>query len=191
MKRCMLPDWRGCLVLLGLWSLAQAGHACTVPPAEQMIGVDAQIQQAKDISVATVLKATALENGIVQYDFVVRKRLLAPQEQAFTLLGMPARASEQPSRSSDHSDDTFWAYGGGRLMNRADCRIYPRFELGENYLVFRKQATTRRSFEHIASGSGELLVTDEWLMYVEATLNGQTIPDAWRTRAEGGSSWRP
>lgn len=191
MKPSMLPGWRRGLVLLGMWSLAQACHACSVPPAKQLIGVDAQIAQATDISVATVVKTMPLENGIVEYGFVVRKRLLGPAEQAFTLLGMPARASEQPVRSHDHSDDTFWKYGGGRLMNRGDCRIHPRFEHGESYLVFRKQETTRRSFERIATVGGEPLATDQWLMYVEAKLNRRDIPQAWRVRAERGAAWGP
>lgn len=191
MKRFTRPGWRGCLALLGMWSLAQASHACYSPPPEQVIGVDEQIAQAKDVSVATVVKASALGNGIVQYDFIVRKRLLGPEEQAFTLLGMPARASERPSLSPDHSDDGFWKNGGGRLMNIGDCRIYPRFELGESYLVFHKQTTTRRTLEHIATVGGELLASDQWLMYVEAKLNRQDIPEAWRTRAQRGNSWGP
>ncbi|MGH8854235.1 MAG: hypothetical protein ACREWI_08150 [Telluria sp.] len=181
-------EWCVGLTLAVLALGPQSGHACSRPPSEQLIGVDEQIAQATDVSVATVVRASLLDGGRVQYDFVVLKRLHGPDQPEFSLVGMTRSSGEMPVGSNDHGDSTFWKYGGGRLMNSPDCRIHPRFMVGESYLIFNQQPTWR-SYERIAIVNGKPLANDQWLQYVEAKLNGKDVPPEWQERARQRYPW--
>lgn len=108
---------------------------------------------------------------MVQYDFVVIKRLRGPARDRFSIVSPAATADENPRHSDDHSDGAFWSRGGGRLANYMDCRIHPRFTVGESYLAFYGQPITRRSFERIAVVGGRP-AEDKWLSHVEQRLGG-------------------
>lgn len=157
-------------VAAALWS--GSGHACYTPPSHQLMGVNEQIAQATDVSLATVAGAALLENGKVRYDFVVRKRLIGPYRAHFSMAVRANPPPESRGLSEDHSDQAFWERGGGRLTNDSDCQIHPVFTVGDTYLVFYGPPLTRRSFEHIHMVGNQPFKDDKWMNYVERRLSG-------------------
>jgi hypothetical protein len=157
------------LLLCALSTIPGASWACRAPPAEQLVNPDVQIALANDIVLAKVISAAPrFQNGReVDYQFLVVKRLTGRDEQLFSLSG------RAPGRSRDttfdhHQDEAFWRRGGGRVMNDADCVIYPDFVVGKTYLVFRDRPVTWRSFEEIDTADGRSLDDDKWFAYVQA-----------------------
>ncbi|KFI08358.1 hypothetical protein [Massilia sp. BSC265] len=153
----------GLALLLGL-GLVPAGQACRTPPVQQTVGPDALIAGAQDVSVAKVVYVAELGDGLVRYDFEVQRRLLGPGRKEFSLSGRAVGRYQEREGSPDHSDETFWQHGGGRLTNEGDCVLRPAFRLGESYLMFMNQTATWRSFERIGAAD------DKWFAYVEEKL---------------------
>lgn len=169
--------------------VAQNCWACHSPPVQQRMHVDEQIMRASDVSVAQVMSATPLEGKLVEYRFVVLRRLAGQHENTFTVTGRAeaSRSSttgfystmltgpEKTGRGDDtsfnnHTDPAFWKRGGGRVMNGGDCRIYPNFVVGGTYLVFLNSPWSWRSFEKIELVNGAINEEDKWLAYVAAGL---------------------
>jgi len=156
------------------------------------MGVDEQIARASDVSVARVVNAVPLQDDFVEYHFVVLERLAGTGGNTFTVTGS-ARASRHDDDSAatpllqwaaikgasnetsfdNHTDPAFWKRGGGRVMNGADCAIYPDFVIGGTYLVFLDTPWTWRSFEKIGPLNGVTGKGDQWLAYVKAGLEKQ------------------
>lgn len=169
---------RSCVALL-LGALASPlGHACSVPPREQVVTPEELLAFATDVSVARVVRATPSPvpayggRQSVEYEFEVQQRILGPDEQGFILIGAKGETRRAAS-SSDHSDQAFWQRGGGRLHNDSDCVLRPNFVVGEHYLVFRGKPATWRSFEHIETVRGRPNPDDKWLSYVVEQLKGR------------------
>jgi hypothetical protein len=196
------------LTIIGLRSLvlllsalaSQNSWACYSYPRQQLMNVDEQIMLASDVSVAQVISATPLEGKLVEYRFVVLRRLAGQVENTFTVTGraeasrsnytgfyspmltLPETASNGDDTSFDnHANPTFWKRGGGRVMNGGDCLIYPNFVVGRAYLVFLNSPWTWRSFEKIELVDGAVNKEDKWLAYVTAGLET-------RKSSEGPSS---
>ncbi|MEF9926821.1 MAG: hypothetical protein RR775_17720 [Massilia sp.] len=154
---------------------SSASHACRLPPREQVVTPEELLALATDVTLAKVIRATPspIRNSggrpSVEYEFEVQERLLGPEEQRFVLIGASGKTRPNPS-SNDHSDKTFWERGGGRLYNDPDCVLRPNFAVGENYLVFRGQPATWRSFEHIETVRGKPDTDDKWLSYAKDKL---------------------
>jgi hypothetical protein len=150
---------------------AAASHACRVPPAQQLIGVDEQIAQAANVAVGQVIGATPMGEQ-VEYRFLVLEQLAGTPLKVFTVMGSPADRSGDDTTFHDHADFAFWARGGGRTMNGADCVIHPGFVVGGTYLVFADSTPTWRSFEKIAMADGIVNPDDKWLAHVRTRLGG-------------------
>jgi hypothetical protein len=200
-KACMLAGFR--LLIYSIDSLHAARHmsirslvlflylvsgatsttgawACRAPPAALLIGVDAQIAAAVDVSVAQVVDAVPLAFGDVEYRFIVRERLAGVDIAGFTVLGGAPTSDGKDTAAARHTDPSFWARGGGRVWNGPDCRMHPHFSVGALYLVFRDAPATWRSFERIETVNGGIDHTDRWLEYVQAHLRQQPAGDAHR-----------
>lgn len=166
-------------VILLVGTLASpVSHACYAPPGEQMVTPEEQIASGTDVSLAKVVRATAspiLNFGgrqSIEYEFEVQERLLGPEKQRFVIIGAKGE-TRRSSSSNDHSDEAFWQRGGGRLYNDPDCVLRPNFVVGENYLIFRGEPATWRSFEHIQTVLGKPNSDDRWLSYVKEKLESR------------------
>lgn len=184
------------LTLLLSALVAQNSWACRTPPEQQLISVNEQVKLASDVSIAQVTSATPLEGRLVEYRFVVLRRLAGQVEGSFTVTGRaaasrgkhsgyyspvlarPGTAGGGNDTSSDHhADPSFWRRGGGRVMNGGDCRIYPDFVVGGTYLVFLNSPWTWRSFEKIDLVNGAIDDEDKWLAYVAAALKARNASE--------------
>lgn len=154
---------------------ATSSWACRAPPVDLLIGVDAQIATAVDVSVAQVVDAVPQAFGGVEYRFVVRERLAGQDRAEFTLLGGRATTDGKDTAASRHADPAFWAHGGGRVWNGPDCKMHPHFNVGDLYLVFQGAPATWRSFERIQTVNGGIDRGDQWLAYVEARLQHRPL----------------
>lgn len=155
---------------------AQICWACYSPPQNQLMSVDRQIALASDVSVAKVIRATALGDGNTEYEFLVQERIAGPFRPRFTIVGHGVPSNDDRGDFGNHTDEAFWRGGGGRLFNDTDCVIHPTFVVGASYLAFVGQTITRRSFERIATSNGHFNASDKWLAYVETALRGARQP---------------
>lgn len=167
---------RGLALLLCACAMHDAS-ACRRPPPQQLIGVDEQLMQAKDVTVATVVSATSFGGAAVEYRFVVRQRLAGAEQASFTLMGSTPSGKHQDSSFDRHMAPVFWQHGGGRTINESDCVISPSFVLGESYLVFQGSPATWRSFEKIETVDGNVDEKDQWLAYVKNRLATRAMPE--------------
>lgn len=156
------------LVLLTL--TAASSQACRVAPAGQLVDTADQVAQASEVALAQVIGATPLGGDAVEYQFLVLDQLAGPARKVFTLNGRATGAYDQDSTFDDHAAFAFWARGGGRTMNGADCVIRPSFVVGGSYLVFLGSAPTWRSYEKIDMDGGAVNPNDKWLAYVKDAL---------------------
>lgn len=185
------------LALLSCTLLVRDAWACRVPPPRQLMSVEEQVALASDVSLATVVAATPLGGGEVEYRFAVLQRLAGPDRNGFELRGhgagkpgatgfrfdVPGGAGERETSTFDHhTAPAFWQRGGGRTMNGADCQIRPVFTVGDSYLVFLDAPWTWRSFERIEVVDGAVDESDQWLAYVKAALARRAAPAAPPTR---------
>lgn len=161
---------RACAALVALAFGAGTCWGCRVAPASQLIGVDQQIALASDVSVAKVVRATALEDGRTEYEFEVQKRLAGPDRQGFTIVGAASKVEDPRKDFDEHKDELFWRDGGGRLFAGTDGVIHPTFVVGASYLAFVGQPITKRSFERIGTSGDYASSRDKWLSYVDAAL---------------------
>lgn len=111
-----------------------------------------------------------MDDRNVEYRFLLLDRLAGQPEKVFTVMGRSGVPGEQETTFDDHTDFTFWAHGGGRVMSSADCIIHPTFVIGSSYLVFLRTPVTRRSLEKIAMVDGVVNPDDQWLTYVKQQL---------------------
>jgi hypothetical protein len=151
---------------------AAASEACRVPPARQLIAPGEQLALAMDVAVGQVIGATPLGDHLVEYRFLTLEQLAGQAQKVFTVMGGPAAPSDKDTSFHNHADFAFWARGGGRTMNGADCVIRPGFVVGNSYLVFLGPAPTWRSFEKIEMIAGHPDPDDKWLAYVKTALGG-------------------
>jgi hypothetical protein len=161
---------------------AAASQACRAPPTQQLIGVDEQLGQATNVVVGQVIGATPLGGQSVEYRFLVLEQLAGPPQKVVTVMGNTAAPYDKDTSFDSHRDFAFWARGGGRTMNGADCVIHPSFVLGNTYLVFLDSTPTWRSFEKLDMFDSIVNHDDKWLAYVKAWLGGtvatqQGVPD--------------
>jgi hypothetical protein len=157
------------LLLCALSIIPGACRACRAPPPEQLVNPDVQIALVNDIVLAKVISATPQygNGGMVDYQFLVLKRLIGPDEQFFSMSGH-APGSSRDTTFANHQDEAFWQRGGGRVMNDSDCVIRPGFVAGKTYLIFRNGPVTWRSFEEIETADGRAADEDRWFAYVHA-----------------------
>lgn len=163
------------LVFVPLVLHAVPGQACRAAPAGQLIGVDQQIASATDVAVGQVISATPMDDQNVEYRFLLLDRLAGQPERVFTVMGESGVPGDQDTTFNDHADFTFWAHGGGRVMNHTDCIIHPAFVIGSSYLIFLRTPVTRRSLEKIAMVNGVVNPDDRWLMYVKQQLADRQV----------------
>lgn len=179
MNPCYLKRSGACaaaLLILG----ATPAWACRAPPLRLSMSVDEQIAEAPDVSVARVVDAVPLEDGDVEYRFIVQQRLAGPDRFTFMVKGR-RRVDAGPDTSyARHTAPSFWDHGGGRLEHDmgVDCRLHPSFAVGDSYLVFLGAPAVRRSFERIETVDGGIDRGDQWLMYVETALKQRPPPGA-------------
>jgi hypothetical protein len=159
------------LIFLLLAFEAHASWACYSPPVRQMVSVQAQLETATDVSLATVVDAFPIADGDVEYRFQVVKQFAGPHRTDFAVIGRNGQRNGKDTSFDGHTDPAFWAYGGGRVMNDSDCGIHPSFIVGDSYLVFLGPTATRRSFEKIDMVDGKINGDDRWLAYVQAGLS--------------------
>jgi hypothetical protein len=158
------------LVIVPLVLHAVPGQACRMTPAGQLIDVDRQIGLATNVAIGQVVSATPLDGQDVEYRFLLLERLAGEPGNVFTIMGQSGSPGAEKTTFNDHADFSFWARGGGRLMNGADCVIHPTFAIGGSYLVFLGSPSTRRSFEKIRMAGGSVHQDDRWLTYVRQQL---------------------
>jgi hypothetical protein len=152
---------------------AAASEACYAPPARQLIPPEEQLVTATDVAVGQVISATPMGDYLVEYRFLTLEQLAGPGQKVFTVMGGPAGFNNKDSTFNNHSDFTFWARGGGRTKNGADCVIRPGFVLGNSYVLILDSPPTRRSYEKIEMVDGRLNADDRWLAYVRQMLIGR------------------
>lgn len=165
------------LVLVPLVLHALPAQACRVAPAGQVIGVEQLIGLATDVAVGQVISATPMDGHNVEYRFLVLEQLAGQPGKVLTVMGRPAAPGENDTTFNDHADFAFWARGGGRVMNGADCILRPHFVIGNSYLVFLGMPLTRRSSEQINMANGIVNPDDRWLKYVKQQLAKRQAPD--------------
>lgn len=165
-----------CAILVPVMLHAMAAQACRVAPPGQLIGVDEQMRQATQVAVGQVISATPLSDHEVEYRFLTLEPLAGEPGKVFTVMGRAARRGGNASTFNGHTDFSFWARGGGRVMNDADCAIHPYFVVGSNYLIFLGTPVTRRSFEQIDMVDGTVSADDQWLKYVRQQLASRQAP---------------
>ncbi|GAB3452405.1 hypothetical protein GCM10027321_01080 [Massilia terrae] len=158
----------GLVLLLAL--AEQPALACWAAPPGHLIGVDEQIADAKNIAVVKVVSATPTADGQIKYEFLVQKRLAGEEHASFALLESDAKGVIRDTSFDRHNDPAFWAFGGGRLTNYVDCKLYPWFVAGASYLLFDDALQTRRSAEKIDTIGMSFDREDKWLLYVEGAL---------------------
>jgi hypothetical protein len=122
-----------------------------------------------------MLGATPLGDQSVEYRFLVLEQLAGEAQKVLTVMGGPAKSGDQDTSFHNHWDFTFWARGGGRTMNGADCVIRPSFVVGDSYLLFIGSTPTWRSYEKIETVDGHLNPDDKWLSYVKTWLSGAAV----------------
>jgi hypothetical protein len=159
------------LLSLALALAAGAVHACRVAPAAQLIGIDEQLSKATTVALGQAIGATSLDNGMVEYRFLVLEQLAGPAQKVLTVMGRPG-GDRQESSFDNHQDPAFWTRGGGRMVNGTDCVIRPSFVVGDTYLLVLGPTPTRRSFEKIEMAGGSVNQDDQWLRYVKARFAG-------------------
>lgn len=169
--------------LLSIALGASSAEACRRAPEVQLMSPEKQVAFARNVAVAQVISAHPIGDDMFEYRFIVQKRLAGLEAGSFTLQGLApdSRLASEPGDATDHDGPTFWARGGGRVMNDPSCTLRPWFTLGESYLVILDQPYTRRSFERIATVDGQYDASDKWLVYVEKRL-------AATMRGDGASS---
>lgn len=149
---------------------AAASQACRSAPEGQLIDAGELVRRATDVAVGQVISATPLNDYDTEYRLIVLDQLAGPARKVITVTGSTAAYRERDTTYDDHKDFRFWARGGGRAMNGADCVIHPSFEVGASYLVFLGAPSTWRSFERIGMIGGAVNQDDRWLAYVKAQL---------------------
>jgi hypothetical protein len=169
------------LVFVPLVLHAVPGQACRMAPAGQMISVEQLIGLATDVAVGQVISATPMDGHNVEYRFLVLEQLAGQPGKVLTVMGRPAAPGDQETTFNDHADFAFWARGGGRVMNGADCILHPHFVIGNTYLVFLGMPLTRRSSEQINMANGTVNEDDRWLKYVKQQLAKRQAPDSTAT----------
>ena len=173
-------------LLLSALSITGSCRACHVAPAEQLIDPNVQVALATDVTLARVVSIAPRyerydDRGDVDYQFVVLKRLLGPDQKFFSIAGhAPGRSRD--TTFNDHRDEAFWRKGGGRVTNEGDCLIHPDFVVGKTYLIFRGLPVTRRSYEAVETVEANSGDGDKWLAYVQAHIRQNN--DAPPTRKE-------
>lgn len=169
------------LLLCALSIISGSCQACRAPPPEQLINPDVQIALASDIVLAKVISVTPQydNGGKVDYQFLVLKRLMGPDQQFFSVSGHASELSRDTT-FANHQDKAFWQRGGGRVMNDSDCVIRPNFVVGKTYLVFRDGPVTWRSFEEIDTVDGRSADEDRWFAYVHARVRHENNEDQHR-----------
>lgn len=165
------------LIFASLLLHAVPGQACRVAPASQLIRVDQQIGSATNVAVGQIISATPMDGHNVEYLFLSLEQLAGQPGKVFSIIGRPGTVIDEDTTFNDHADFTFWAGGGGRVMNGSDCIIHPDFVIGSTYLVFLGNPITRRSFEKINMVNGIVNWKDRWLMYVKQQLAKRQVPD--------------
>lgn len=153
------------------------GQACRMAPAGQLIAIDEQIRLASDVAVGQVISATPIDGQDVEYRFLSLDQLKGQSGKVFTVMGHAGKPGGDETTFNDHADFTFWARGGGRVMNDTDCVIHPGFTIGSSYLVFLGSPVTRRSVEKIEMVDGTVNPDDQWLKYVKQQLAQRQLPD--------------
>jgi hypothetical protein len=179
MKPFTLKRSGACAAVLLILGTAPA-WACRAPPLRLSMSVDEQIAEAPDVSVARVVDAVPLEDGNVEYRFIVQQRLAGPDRFTFKVTGR-RRVDAGPDTSyARHTVPSFWDHGGGRLEHDmgVDCQLHPSFAVGDSYLVFLGAPAVRRSFERIETVDGGIDHGDQWLLYVETALKRRPPPGA-------------
>lgn len=164
------------LVSVPLIFHALPGQACRVAPAGQLIGIDQQIGLATDVAVGQVISATPMDGQNVEYRFLLLDELAGEPGKVFTVMGRSGVPNDKETTFNDHADFTFWARGGGRVMNDPDCVIHPSFVVGSSYLVFLGIPFSHRSLEKINMVNGNVNPNDQWLMYVKQQLAKRQLP---------------
>lgn len=165
------------LVFVPLAFHAIVGQACYTPPAGQLINVDQQIRFAKDVAVGQVISATPMDGQEVEYRFLSLEQLAGQPGKVFTVMGRSAASSDKETTFGNHTDFTFWARGGGRVMDDTECIIHPVFVIGSSYVVFLGTPLTRRSLEKIDMVNDTVNPDDQWLVYVKQQLAQRQLPN--------------
>ena len=168
---------RSILVFCPLLLHAIAAQACRMPPPSQLIGVEEQMRLVTDVAVGQVIGATPMGGQEVEYRFLSLETLTGQPGKVFTVMGRAAAPGSKETTFDNHADFAFWARGGGRVMNDADCGMHPSFVIGSSYLVFLGAPATRRSFEEIDLVNGIVNADDKWLSYVKQQLAKRQAAD--------------
>jgi len=177
-----MPILHSLALLLAL--AAPASEACRAPPARQLIAPEEQVRLAMDVALGQVISATPLDGADVEYRFLVLDQLAGPARKVFTVIGRSADRYGKDTSFNSHTDFAFWARGGGRTWNGADCVIHPDFVLGNSYLVFLGAPPTWRSFEKIDMIGGGVDQDDKWLVYVKDRLRQRQEADGSAVAAD-------
>lgn len=176
-------------VCLTLMLYCGAGHACRMAPAGQVLSLEAQMRLATDVAVGQVISATPIGGTDVEYRLLTLERLAGEPGAVLTVIGRAADRRDQETTFHAHRDFAFWAPGGGRAMNNADCTMHQAFLVGSSYLIFAGTPTTRRSVEQIAMVDGVIDPDDQWLRYVREQLRQRAAPE--RAAAPTSEAQRP
>jgi len=175
---------------------AQQSWACYVRPAEHVVPPDELIERTDNILLGKVVKAEKsgeyyyYKTGEkVIYTFEVLTELkgnMLLNDNKFTMTGL--EDGDDLRNYNHHKDEEFWDDWGGRMFHEPnDCKIYPTFVVGENYLIFYNKPWHAKSFELIKNPPPvdevpDPITTDKWLIYVLENLTNSNSAD-WQNKA--------
>lgn len=151
------------IVVLGF---SENVDACYSPPSEQYTPWQELVRRTDNIILAEVESLEVLDGWYVNYRFKTLRTLKGKFVERFELKGIIKMDDEHIESRDNHTSPFFWAFGG-RSHNGDDCRIWPSFEQGHMYLIFKDEPYHNLSFEKIES------MDDLWLRTVNVFLTGK------------------
>jgi hypothetical protein len=128
-----------------------------------LVHYTALVARTARIALGEVVRIDSGPAGAVDYTFTTLETLKGPAEQQF-IQRVAKPSSDRTEYDFDHHRDAdFWGRDG-RTVNDADCEIYPSFELGGRYLIFRDPPYHWKSFERI------IYEDDRWLAVIRLVV---------------------
>ena len=145
--------------------------ACSVIPSGFYSTPPEQVDNAQGIYLVKNVKSETIDDNVFYYFDVLES--LKGKEKKSLILNFKSYpySNKKTDNGSSHYDYKFWLYGHDRTGFFSDCNVYPSFKYNKDYLYFKSDKLTSRSYEAVGSD-------DLWYKYVkQMTIDKvQSIP---------------